>query len=78
MNSVAAVVVISFTSSYTNVSMIFHDFLSLQIESDLAYQMVSVLDEYGHHSTKKITDIHINTENIGLLVVKVSANSSVS
>ena len=51
---------------------------TLQIQDDIAFQMVSALDEYGHHSTKKTNDISIETENVVLVSVKVSANSSVS
>ena len=53
-------------------------FVFPQIEDDLAYKMVSALDEYGHHSMNTTTDIHIQADNIVLIAVKVSANSSVS
>ena len=51
---------------------------ALKAEDDLAYKMVSALDEYGHHSMNKTSDIHIQADNVVLIAVKVSANSSVS
>lgn len=53
-------------------------FVSPQTEDDLAYKMVSALDEYGHHSINKTRDIHIQADNVVLMAVKVSVNSSVS
>ena len=49
-----------------------------QTEDNLAYKMVSALNEYGHHSLNKTRDIHIQADNVVLIAVKVSANSSVS
>lgn len=49
-----------------------------QTTSDLAYQMISAIDEYGHHSINKTIDIHIEAANVVLIAVKVSVNSSVS
>ncbi|KAJ7374174.1 hypothetical protein OS493_009516 [Desmophyllum pertusum] len=49
---------------------------ALKVADDLAYQMVSALDEYGHHSTNKTSDIHIQADNIVLMAIKVSVNSS--
>jgi len=49
-----------------------------QTEDDLAYKMVLALNEYGHHSLNKTRDIHIQADNVVLIAVKVSANSSVS
>ena len=49
-----------------------------QTEDDLAYKMVSALSEYGHHSVNETREIHIQADNIVLMAVKVSANSSVS
>ena len=53
-------------------------FVFLQTDNDLAYKMVSALNEYGHHSMNKTSDIHIQADNIVLIAVKVSANNSVS
>ena len=49
-----------------------------QTTSDLAYQMISAIDEYGHHSINKTIDIHIEAANVVFIAVKVSVNSSVS
>ena len=49
-----------------------------QTEDDLAYKMVSALDEYGHHSMNKTNDMHVQADNVVLIAVQVSANSSVS
>ena len=53
-------------------------FVFLQTDNDLAYKMVSALNEYGHHSMNKTSDIHIQADNVVLIAVKVSANNSVS
>ena len=40
--------------------------------------MISALDEYGHQSLVKVNGIHLEAENVILIAVKVSVNSSVS
>ncbi|XP_022798427.1 uncharacterized protein LOC111336573 isoform X2 [Stylophora pistillata] len=51
---------------------------ALKRTNDLAYQMISAIDEYGHHSTNKTSDIHVDANNVVLIAVKVSVNSSTS
>ena len=67
---------VSNSSKMINNSYIFS--LLPQTTSDLAYQMISAIDEYGHHSINKTIDIHIEAANVVLIAVKVSVNSSVS